>query len=109
MKIKEKSTCQYDLVSLGEVMLRMDPGDGRIRTTRCNQIPLNYGLNINKGVLMSHQNILPFNQLAISKHGVHNQPEDQDVKLEEYYECLIECDEQYGQSSCRRVCREILM
>jgi len=34
MKIKEKSTCQYDLVSLGEVMLRMDPGDGRIRTTR---------------------------------------------------------------------------
>ena len=82
---------------------------GRIRTTRCNQIPLNYGLNINKGVLMSHQNILPFNQLAISKHGVNNQPEDQDVKLEEYYECLIECDEQYGQSSCRRVCREILM
>ncbi len=25
---------RYDLVSLGEVMLRLDPGDGRVRTTR---------------------------------------------------------------------------
>ncbi|MCS5623364.1 MAG: sugar kinase [Candidatus Marinimicrobia bacterium] len=34
MKIKEKSNCKYDLISLGEVMLRMDPGEGRIRTAR---------------------------------------------------------------------------
>jgi 2-dehydro-3-deoxygluconokinase len=34
MKIKEKSNCEYDLISLGEVMLRMDPGEGRIRTAR---------------------------------------------------------------------------
>lgn len=27
--------CRYDLVSLGEVMLRLDPGEGRIRTARC--------------------------------------------------------------------------
>jgi len=34
MNIKPQSSCKYDLVSLGEVMLRLDPGDGRIRTTR---------------------------------------------------------------------------
>jgi 2-dehydro-3-deoxygluconokinase len=34
MKIKTKSQCRWDLVSLGEVMLRLDPGDGRIATTR---------------------------------------------------------------------------
>src|SRR5262252_4971055 len=26
--------CRYDLVSLGEVMLRLDPGEGRVRTAR---------------------------------------------------------------------------
>jgi 2-dehydro-3-deoxygluconokinase len=31
---KPKSDCRWDLVSLGEVMLRLDPGDGRIATTR---------------------------------------------------------------------------
>jgi 2-dehydro-3-deoxygluconokinase len=34
LKIKPKDSCKWDLVSLGEVMLRLDPGDGRIRTTR---------------------------------------------------------------------------
>ena len=29
-----KENCQYDAVSLGEVMLRLDPGEGRIRTAR---------------------------------------------------------------------------
>jgi 2-dehydro-3-deoxygluconokinase len=33
-KIKPKSDCAWDLVSLGEVMLRLDPGDERIATTR---------------------------------------------------------------------------
>lgn len=28
------SQCRFDLVSLGEVMLRLDPGEGRIHTTR---------------------------------------------------------------------------
>ena len=28
------SACAYDLVSLGEVMLRLDPGEGRVRTAR---------------------------------------------------------------------------
>jgi len=30
VKIKPKDQCRSDLVSLGEVMLRLDPGDGRI-------------------------------------------------------------------------------
>jgi 2-dehydro-3-deoxygluconokinase len=34
LKIKSKDSCQWDLVSLGEVMLRLDPGEGRIATTR---------------------------------------------------------------------------
>ena len=34
LTIKPKSECKWDLVSLGEVMLRLDPGDGRISTTR---------------------------------------------------------------------------
>ncbi len=34
MQIKPASECTYDILSLGEVMLRLDPGDGRIRTTR---------------------------------------------------------------------------
>jgi 2-dehydro-3-deoxygluconokinase len=34
MKIKPRDNCRWDLVSLGEVMLRLDPGDSRIATTR---------------------------------------------------------------------------
>src|SRR5262249_991040 len=34
LKINAKEKCQWDLVSLGEVMLRLDPGDLRISTTR---------------------------------------------------------------------------
>ena len=32
--IKEKSKCKYDILSLGEVMLRFDPGDKRIQNAR---------------------------------------------------------------------------
>ena len=34
LQIKDKASCQWDQVSLGEVMLRLDPGDRRIATTR---------------------------------------------------------------------------
>jgi 2-dehydro-3-deoxygluconokinase len=34
LRIKSKEQCRWDLVSLGEVMLRLDPGDYRIWTTR---------------------------------------------------------------------------
>jgi 2-dehydro-3-deoxygluconokinase len=38
LKIRSKEECRWDLVSLGEVMLRLDPGDGRIATTRSFQV-----------------------------------------------------------------------
>ena len=38
LKIKEKQQCRWDIVSLGEVMLRLDPGDGRVHTTRSFQV-----------------------------------------------------------------------
>jgi 2-dehydro-3-deoxygluconokinase len=38
LQIKDKASCQWDLVSLGEVMLRLDPGDRRIATTREFQV-----------------------------------------------------------------------
>jgi 2-dehydro-3-deoxygluconokinase len=34
LKIKSKDQCRWDQLSLGEVMLRFDPGDHRIATTR---------------------------------------------------------------------------
>jgi 2-dehydro-3-deoxygluconokinase len=34
LSIRPASACRFDAVSLGEVMLRLDPGEGRIRTAR---------------------------------------------------------------------------
>ncbi|HET7502756.1 MAG TPA: sugar kinase [Kofleriaceae bacterium] len=34
LAIRAKASCRFDLVALGEVMLRLDPGDGRVATTR---------------------------------------------------------------------------
>jgi len=34
LEIKPAGACAYDLLSLGEIMLRLDPGEGRIRSTR---------------------------------------------------------------------------
>ena len=37
LDIKPASECAYDILSMGEIMLRLDPGDGRVRTTRTFQ------------------------------------------------------------------------
>lgn len=34
LEIRPAETCEFDLVSLGEIMLRLDPGEGRIRAAR---------------------------------------------------------------------------
>lgn len=34
LTLRPRDQCQYDIVSLGEVMLRLDPGEGRIRSAR---------------------------------------------------------------------------
>lgn len=38
LTIKPKDRCRWDLVSLGEVMLRFDPGDRRVWTTRSFEV-----------------------------------------------------------------------
>src|SRR4051795_7651449 len=38
LTIRKKEECKWDLVSLGEVMLRLDPGDVRVATTRQFQV-----------------------------------------------------------------------
>lgn len=38
LAIRPKSECKYDILSLGEVMIRLDPGDNRIHTTRHFQV-----------------------------------------------------------------------
>ena len=34
LKLRSAESCKYDQISLGEIMLRLDPGDGRIRNSR---------------------------------------------------------------------------
>lgn len=34
LNVKSKESCKYDCISLGEIMLRLDPGEGRIKTAR---------------------------------------------------------------------------
>ena len=38
LEVRPKQGCRFDLVSLGEVMLRLDPAEGRIATTRRFQV-----------------------------------------------------------------------
>ncbi|HUL51556.1 MAG TPA: sugar kinase, partial [Candidatus Nitrosotalea sp.] len=34
LQIKSAASCKYDMIALGEIMLRLDPGEGRIRAAR---------------------------------------------------------------------------
>src|SRR5205809_5851588 len=34
LNIKSAGSCRWDMIALGEIMLRLDPGEGRIRTAR---------------------------------------------------------------------------
>lgn len=38
LQIKSKENCRWDAAALGEIMLRLDPGEGRIRTARSLQV-----------------------------------------------------------------------
>ena len=50
-------------------------------------------------------NLMSFNQLAGSKHEEPYDPH-QDL-IAEYYECLIDCEE--DQNVCKRICKEVLI
>ena len=47
LNLRDESECRYDALSLGEVMLRLDPGEGRIiyglMKTGDAEIAVNYG------------------------------------------------------------------
>ena len=34
LEVKPAGSCAYDMLALGEIMLRLDPGEGRVRTAR---------------------------------------------------------------------------
>ena len=34
LNLRKKEDCAFDMIALGEIMLRLDPGDTRIKTTR---------------------------------------------------------------------------
>ena len=34
LTLKAAKDCTYDMIALGEIMLRLDPGEGRVRTAR---------------------------------------------------------------------------
>ena len=51
-------------------------------------------------------NLIPYNQLAGSRHQEYTSDSNNDL-IEEYYECLIECDD--DQSTCKRICKEVLV
>ena len=51
-------------------------------------------------------NLISHNQLAGSRHIEYMTDSHNDL-IEEYYECLIECDD--DQSTCKRICKEVLV
>ncbi|MEX0860742.1 MAG: hypothetical protein WD017_07410, partial [Cucumibacter sp.] len=34
LEIRPAENCRYEIISLGQIMLRLDPGEGRVRTAR---------------------------------------------------------------------------
>lgn len=57
--------------------------------------------SIHLEVCSTMHNLIPFNQLA----GDHDDPHNDLIK--EYYECLIECDQEHH--VCKRICKEVLI
>lgn len=53
-------------------------------------------------------NLLPHNQLSEWKHfdQTVTQAQEELELINDYYECLIECDD--TQATCKRICRRIL-
>ena len=57
---------------------------------------------------MSHISPIIFYQMhnLISLNQLNGYNEDNDL-ITEYYECLVECDE--NQAECKRICKEVLI
>lgn len=76
LHLKESCECKYDAVSLGEVMLRLDPGEGRIRTARSFRVWEGGGeYNVIRGLskcfpLDSFIGVLMCNQSLFDEYGL---------------------------------------
>ena len=77
-----------------------DINNNRIEAQNVTKTFLGYGVQVNKMERIMH-NLVSYNQLAGSYEEEH------DTRLTEYYECLIECED--DQSTCKRICREVLV
>src|SRR5947209_7591685 len=70
LTIKPRENCRWDAAALGEVMLRLDPGEGRIRTTVVTAIVENEvghlleDLMLQGGVDLSHVKWMPFDGIG---------------------------------------------
>ena len=52
--------------------------------------------------------IVNYNQLAgWNSHTKVQKFNEQDTKIDDYFECLIECED--DASSCKRICKEVLL
>jgi len=54
-------------------------------------------------------NLISYNQLAAWNHleKTINEYVEQDEMINDYYQCIIECDD--NEQSCKRICRSILL
>ena len=65
--------------------------------------PVGYVLIIKEGFM---HNLMSFNQLASWKEIEMSQQDDREL-VNDYFNCLIECED--DQSSCKTICKDILM
>ena len=73
---------------------------GRIGEQDVTKTFIGHGVQLIKMERIMH-NLVSYNQLAGSYE------DEQDTLLTEYYECLIEFED--DQASCKRICREVLV
>ncbi len=55
--------------------------------------------------IISQNRMANWNHHSYDTYAVSHQMDDE--MLDDYYECLIECED--NQSSCKRICRELLI
>jgi len=70
----------------------------------CYNIHINIINNNRIGGFM--HNLMSFNQLASWKEIEMSQEDDKEL-VNDYFNCLIECED--DQSSCKTICKDILM
>lgn len=52
-------------------------------------------------------NLISFNQLAVTKHDEDKIVNKDNIQIDEYFECLVECE---GNShDCKSVCKEVFL